>query len=341
MVMNVRRLLSAADQIQQRHAPLAFGVATWKKFGDDQAGNLAALIAYYAFVSIFPLLLVLVTVLELTLQNNPELRERLLNSALSQYPVIGEQLQLQPLHETGLALAIGLIGTFLGARGIASAVQNALNSAWEVPQADRPGFPWALLRSIGLIAVVGPAEIITIALSGLAGGTGHVLTGFGARVAAVAVSLVLNALVFWLAFRLATARQIRTRDLLLGAVIAAVAWQLLQLLGGYVVAHQLARNSALYGAFAIVLGLIAWLYLQAQITLYAVELNVVQVRRLWPRSLFPPPLTQQDMTAYRLYAESGQRRPELRVELTEVDDKAGHGSGPAGQQAPSQGEEQR
>ena len=336
--MNVRRLLSAADQLQQRHPALAYPVATWKKFGDDQAGNLAALIAYYAFVSIFPLLLVLVTVLDLTLQNNPELRARVLDSALSQYPVIGEQLRsnVHSLNETGLALAIGLIGTFLGARGVATAVQNALNSAWEVPQAERPSFPWSLLRSLGLILVVGPGEIATIGLSGLAGGTGHVLTGGGARVAAVAVSLVLNALLFWLAFRLGTARQVRTRDLLLGAIIAAVAWQLLQLLGGYVVAHQLARNSALYGAFAIVLGLIAWFYLQAQITLYAVELNVVKVRRLWPRSLFPPPLTRQDMKAYRLYAESGQRRPELRVEVTRVDDKAGTGSEEAGRPVPPQ-----
>ncbi|HEY2550695.1 MAG TPA: YihY/virulence factor BrkB family protein [Streptosporangiaceae bacterium] len=332
--MDARRLLSAADQFQQRHNALAFGVATWKKFGDDQAGNLAALIAYYAFVSIFPLLLVLVTVLDLTLHGNPDLRDRLVNSALSQYPVIGRQLHVHSLNETGLALAIGLVGTFLGARGVAGALQNALNSAWEVPQADRPGFPWSLLRSLGLILVVGPGEIATIALSGLAGGTGHVLTGVGARIAAVVISLVLNALLFWLAFRLGTARQVRTRDMLVGAVIAAVAWQLLQLLGGYIVAHQLARNSALYGTFAIVLGLIAWLYLQAQITLYAVELNVVKVRQLWPRSLFPPPLTSKDMTAYRMYAHSGQRRPELKIELKRVDGKTGPSPAKGGQRPP-------
>jgi hypothetical protein len=70
--------------------------------------------------------------------------------------------------------------------------------------------------------------------------------------------------------------------------------------------------------FGLVLGLLAWLYLQAQITLYAVELNVVKARRLWPRSLFPPPLTKQDLEAYRLYAQAEQRRPELEIEVRET-----------------------
>src|SRR5580700_5037252 len=157
----IKRLLRAADGIQQGRPWLAVPVATWKKFGDDQAGNLAALIAYYAFASIFPLLLVLVTVLDLVLRNDATLRQQVLHSALSQYPVIGTELtkNVTGLHKTGLALVIGLIGTFLGARGVASAAQNALNSVWEVPMMDRPGFPWALLRSIGLIVVIGPGII--------------------------------------------------------------------------------------------------------------------------------------------------------------------------------------
>src|SRR6202046_5599572 len=315
--MNIARpLMDRADQLQQRHAWLAFPVATWKKFGDDQAGNLAALIAYYALAAIFPLLLVLVTVLDITLRDHPALQQKVLSSALSQYPVIGDQLRsnVHSLKATGIALVIGLAGTLLGAQGVASATQNALNSAWQVPYFRRPGFPWSLLRSLGLIAIVGPAEIVTIFLSSIAGNT-HLLTGTGAHIAAIAVSLILNGAVFWLAFRLATAAEVATRDLLLGAVIAAIAWQALQLLGSYIVGHQLASKSSLYGAFGIVLGLIAWLYLQAQITLYAVELNVVRAHKLWPRSLFPPPLTPQDLSAYRLYASAEQRRAGLEIEL--------------------------
>ena len=73
------------DEYQQRHAWLGFPVAVWKKFGDDQAGNLALLVAWFAFVSIFPLMLVLVTVLDIVLKN-PDLQHQLLNSALKQTP---------------------------------------------------------------------------------------------------------------------------------------------------------------------------------------------------------------------------------------------------------------
>jgi YihY family inner membrane protein len=318
----IKRLLRAADRAQQGRPWLAVPIATWKKFGDDQAGNLAALMAYYAFASIFPLLLVLVTVLDIVLKDDPQLRAKVLDSALSQYPVIGTQLlPRHGLQQTGLALAIGLLLTVLAARGVASAAQNALNSVWEVPILRRPGFPWDLLRSLGLILIIGPGVIVTVVLSSLAGGTGHVISGAGAYVAATAVSLVLNVGLFWLGLRMATASEIRTRDLLLSAVLAAVAWQVLQSVGGYFVGHQLKSSSA-YGVFGIVLGLLAWFYLQAQITLYVVELNVVRVHRLWPRSLDPPPLTDADVRAYELYARAEQRREEIAVDIRHVEPAA-------------------
>jgi membrane protein len=315
------RVLRAVDRGQQRHGWLAFGVAAWKKFGDDQAGNLAALIAYYAFASIFPLLLVFVTVLDIVLSGNPELRNRLLDSALAGFPVIGDQLKhnVHALGGSGLALAVGLIFAFAGALGFAAAAQNALNSAWEVPFSRRPSFPWSLLRSIGLTLVVGIGQIVTVTLSGIAGGTGHVISGAASHIAAVAVALVLNIAVFWVGFRLATAREIPARDLRLGALIAGTVWQVLQLAGGYLFAHQLARSSSLYGTFGIVLGLLAWLFLEAQLTLYAVEINVTAVRGLWPRSLFPPPLTEKDLEAYRLYAQVEQRRPGEEVDVKETE----------------------
>ena len=140
----------------------------------------------------------------------------------------------------------------------------------------RPGFPWSWLRSFGLIVVVGLGLIGTTTLSVLAGGAGHYLSGAGATVAALVVSLVLNFGVFWLAFRLGTAREIGWRQLWLGAAIGAVIWQVLQAVGGYFVSHQLAHASPTYGTFAVVIGLLAWLYLQAELTLFAVEINVVQ-----------------------------------------------------------------
>jgi membrane protein len=322
-VSRLQVLQRDADRLQRRHAWLAFPLAAWRKFSDDQAGHLAALIAYYAFVSLFPLFLALITILDLLLASHEAFREHIVNSALASYPVIGPQLKsnVHALSSTGPALAIGLIGTLFGARGLALATQNALNAAWAVPFYRRPKLGRSLLRSLGLIAIVGPCELATLVLSGLSGGAGHLLGGVGARVAAIAISLVLNACVFWLAFRLATAPQVGTRSLLPGAVIAATAWQVLQVIGGYLVSHQLARYSALYGVFAIMLGLLAWLFVQAQITMYAVEINVVRACRLWPRSVirprFVPPdrLTEADVRAYRMYAQAEQRMPGLGVEL--------------------------
>ena len=290
--MNVAtRAIEAADRFQQRQPWLAFPVAVWRKFSADRAGNLAALIAYYGFVSIFPLLLLFVTVLDMTLQDNPALRQTLLNSALAQYPVVGPLIGQQikshagALPSTGLPLAASIIFLLLGARGVAGAMVNALCEVWGVPRAKRPGFPLSLLNEIALVLVVGIGLVATTTLSGLAGGAGHVLTGAGAAVGAVAVSLVLNIGVFWVAFHLAAVRQVPWRDLRAGAAIAAVVWQVLQVVGTNVVTHQLNHASSLYGTFGVVLGLVAWLYLQAEVTLYAAELDVVLVKRLWPRSV--------------------------------------------------------
>jgi membrane protein len=306
LAMNVaKKALRNADEFQQRHTWLAFPIAVWKKFGDDHAGNLAMLVAWFAFVSIFPLMLVLVTVLDIVLKNDPELQHQLVKSTLSQYPVIGQHLSnISPMHQSGLPLVVGLVGTFLGALGVANAMQNALNTAWEIPYARRPGFPWSWLRSMGQIVVIGLGLISTTILSTAAG---RVLPGAGATVAAYAVSLVASIGLFWLAFRLGTAREIGWRQQWLGAVLAGVIWQILQAVSGYFISHQLAHASPIYGTFAIVIGLIAWLYLQAQLTLYAVQVSVVRAYRLWPRSIAPPPYTEQDRRAYRIYAQVEKR----------------------------------
>ena len=285
----VTKAVGAVDRFQQRWPVLAFPVAVWKKFSDDQAGNLAGLIAYYGFIATFPLLLVFVTVLDMTLRNNPKLRATLIDSALAHYPVIGDQIKnsLGTVSGTGLPLAIGIVVLLLGARGVAGAMTNALCEVWGIPRERRPGFPLSWLYELALVLTVGIGFVVTTTLSGVAAGAGHLLTGLGGQVLAVSVSLVLNVGVFWLAFRIASGFKVRWHDLRYGAAIAAVVWQVLQVAGGYVVSHQLQRASTLYGTFGVVLGLLAWLYLEAMVTLYAAEMDVVLVRRLWPRKLGP------------------------------------------------------
>jgi membrane protein len=307
------RMVRAIDRAQQSHSWLAMGVATWKKFGDDQAGNLAALVAYYAFASLFPLLLVAYTVLDLVAKASPSVAKTL-ESALHDYPVVGD-VGGRTLNSAGLALVVGILLTLYASLGVARAIQNAMNTAWTVPRYRRPGFPRNQLRSLGIIAIIGPGELITIALSTIASGAGH-LGGVGGKTAAIVISLLLNFGLFWLAFRLATSKEVRAHDLRLGAILAAVGWQILQLAFSSGLVHLHTRSA--YGTFATVLAILAWFYLQAQLTLYVVELDVVRSRRLWPRSLVPPPLTRADLRAYQAYAQETQLRPELDISVTEA-----------------------
>jgi membrane protein len=304
----VRDAVRAADEWQQRRAWLALPVAVVRKYFDNRGWNLAALVAFYGFIALFPLLLILVTVLNMLLRSSSGLRHRLLSSALSHYPVIGPQLHdnLTPLEQTGLALLIGLVGMLIGSRGVVRAMQNAVNSAWEIPLGRRPAFPWSYLRGFGALIILGTGLTLTSTLSGLANGAGSVLTGAGSAILALSISLVLNCVMFWLVFRLSAARELGWRQLLPGAMIGALAWQVMQAIGGYLVTHQLARSSNLYGTFAIVLGLVGWLYIQAQMTVWAIEVNAVIVYRLWPRSLAPPRISA-DRRAYAMYADVERR----------------------------------
>ena len=182
--------------------------------------------------------------------------------------MLGTQLRhnVHSLNGTGLGLALGLAGTLYGARGVASAAQNVFNHSWQVPKTDRPGFPLNTLRSLGLIVAVGGGVVITTALSGLGAGSG---AGAAIRVGALFVSFLLNIGLFWLAFRLGTAKCVAGRDFIIASIVAAVSWQALQAAGTFLVAHELKNASEVYGTFAFVIGLLWWIFMQAQFTLYA------------------------------------------------------------------------
>jgi membrane protein len=316
MMKRVRAALAAFDRYQQEHAWLGFPLAVVKKFGDDNAANLAAVIAWNALAAIFPLLLVLVTVLGIFLHGDPHLQTRILNSALAEFPVIGTSLKqnVNALDRAGFGLVIGLVGSFLGARGVAGAAQTALNTVWEIPYTRRPGFPMSALRSVAMVAVLGVGIVGTTTLAGFGGGTGSI--GAGLRIGAIAIAFALNVLVFSLTFRLAVAPEISWRQLWLGAFLTALAWQVLETLGGYIVAHDVKNMSAIYGTFALVLGLMSWLYLQSQLTLYAVEADVVRSRGLWPRTMIGGGRNRKDETALKAYATAEERRADQTVDVS-------------------------
>jgi membrane protein len=314
----LERVFRAVDGWQQRHRLPALVVAVVKKFGDDQAGNHVALLTYYAFVSTFPLLFVLIAVSEIVLRDHPGLRQQVLTSALIEFPVIGPTLQesVRAPSESGLALVVGLLAAFWGGSGLASTMQNVLNALWLVPKRQWPGFPFNYLRSVALLVLLGVGVVLTAVMAAFAGaGSVLGLSGTGVHVAGIALTTVLYCALFLIGFRLAVSPQVRTRDLMLGAVLSGIAWQVLLTVGGTLAAQHLYRSREVTGVFVGVLGLLAWFGLQATVTVWLLELDVVRARRLWPRGLAQPPLTSADQDYLRAAAQAEARRPEQRVDV--------------------------
>jgi YihY family inner membrane protein len=324
-------VIDRLDELQRRHRWLGVPIAVVYKFADDQGNYLAALITYYGFLSLFPLLLVFSTVLGFLLPGNPGLREQLVDSALAQFPIIGDQLTstAQPLQGSGFGLAVGILVALYGGLGVAVAIQNALNQVWGVPVNKRPDPVRSRFRALRLIALFGLGVLLTTALSGLATGAGAYGAGLGAglRVLALVVSMAANCMLLLLAFRALTVRPVTFREALPGAVLAAIAWQILLSLGTFFVQTGLMGSGQVYGLFGIVLGLMAWIYLEALIVVLAAELNVVLAERLWPRALLTPfvedvDLTQADRRSYTSYASTQQYRESQSITV-EFDESRG------------------
>jgi YihY family inner membrane protein len=311
LVNLAERSIRRVDRFQQSHEPTSFVFGVVKNFGDDRGSGLCALLTYYGFMSLFPLLLVLTTILGFV--GNARIEDSVIGTTLQQFPVVGQQIGrnvAHPLDGSGLGLAVGLLGLLYGALGSAQAAQHAMAQVWNVPGAARPGFAARLARSLALFGALAVGMGLSAAASGLATVGGQ---SFEARVVGIVASVVLNSALFVAVFRLTTPRSIALRDLLVGSVFAGVAYTVLLAFGTALVQHQLRHAEAVYGQFAFVLGLIGWLYLVFQVVLYAAEINVVRARRLWPRSIVQPPLTDADEHVLRDIARQEARRPEERV----------------------------
>ncbi|MBB3674463.1 YihY/virulence factor BrkB family protein [Modestobacter versicolor] len=296
------------DRLQRRHRAAGFPIAVVYKYVDDSGPYLAALITYYAFVSLFPLLLLFSTVLSSVLAGDPELQQRLLDSALSQFPVVGDQLGTpEELSGGVVGVVVGILGALYGGLGVAQAVQYAMNTAWSVPRNSRPNPFLARGRSLLLLGTAGIAVLGTTALSTLGSGNAGSL-GTVLRMLALVGSITVNGIVFVFAFRLATARHLTIRQVAPGALIAAVLWQLLQTFGVAYVSRVISTASATNGVFALVLGLLAFLYLAAVVGVLCVEINVVHVQRLWPRALLTPFTDDVDLTPGDRRSYTGQAK---------------------------------
>ncbi len=316
----IARMVRWIDRWQQGSGPAGFVFGVIKKFGDDRGGQLAALIAFSAFLAFFPLMLVVVTATAFLAQRYPGMADRIRTSAVAQFPVVGAELTSneRALPGSGLGLGIGLIGLLWGGFGVTQALQYAFHEVWHVPHKQRPSFVARMLRGLGVFGLIAAGVLATTTL-GLVGSLvrNSVVAGTLGVIGATALSAGLFMVVFWLL----SPKTLRLRELLPGAIVSAVGWQVLQLVGLRLVSHQLRRSSQLYGAIGAALGLVWFLVLGTQILLYSLEVTVVRSQRLWPRSMVQPPLTASDVKLMKAMAKQEERRPEEHIHVT-FDDSA-------------------
>ena len=298
------------DQYQQKHKKISFMFATVKKYTEDEAGYQAALLSYYAFLSMFPLLLVMATVIKIFLDKDSELRRSIINGAMQYFPTMGNELQksVHSVSGAGLALFVGILFTLYGARGIADVFRGIVNHVWEVPYVKRAGFPWSMLRSFRIIVVGGTGLLLAPLISGYAAAAGH---GPLFWIASSAITILILFGVFIYVIHASLPSKTTLHNMWPSALLAALGLVILQGLGSLLVTQQLKHFGGLYGTFALVLGLLFWLYLQSQVMVYALEAGTVKALKLYPRSILPGKHTPADEAAYALYAHRNRFHEDL------------------------------
>jgi YihY family inner membrane protein len=312
------------DRFQREHAVVGLPLAVVYKFFDDQGNYLAAILTYYAFIAIFPLMLIASSVLGFLLQGNQELKQELLTSALAQFPIVGTQLgRPGGIQGSASAVVVGSLTALYGVLGLGQAAQNSVNATWAIPRNSRLNPVVSRLRSLALLVVAGVAVLAVAVLSSI---TSHVEVfgtdvDVGIRLLFSLVSVVITGVVLTVMLVFATSRRHRFRTVLPGGLAIAVMWQLLQALGGVYVNRVISRVSEMNGVFALVLGLVALLYVAAVMGVLGLELNVVLAKRLWPRALLTPftddvELTDADRRVYTEYAQAQRHKGFEKVRVS-------------------------
>jgi membrane protein len=316
--------VTGLDGYQRRHSAVGFPLAVVYKFFDDQGNFLAATLTYYAFVAIFPLLLLASSIFGFVLQGNPELQQDALDSALAQFPIIGDQLgRPEGLTGSTSAVVVGSLAALYGALGLGQAIQNVMNTAWAVPRNSRPNPVLMRLRSLLLLVTAG-LGVLVISVASALGATTEVFgprinTGIRWLILLGTVALVGAALT--LLFRLASARRPSWSRAAPGAFAVALMWQVLQYVGALYATRVLGGTSGMNQTFGLVLGLIGLIFVAAVMGVLGIEVNVVLARRLWPRALLTPftdavELTDADRRAYVDYAKAQRHKGFERVRVT-------------------------
>lgn len=295
------RAIDRVDLVQRRSTITAFPVAVFRRFLDDRGGQLGALIAYYGLLSVFPLMVVMLTILGFVLDGRPELRDGIEESALAQFPAIGATIRenTDAIRGDVGSLLLGLAGALWAGLAAVNATQTALNTIFDVPRFERPNPIERRLRALRMLLVLG----VGLLASALVANSGQFVSDLGwLRTVWLAIgSILINCTVYALAFRSLVDAEPSWSEVLPGAALAGTVWWFLTVVGGIYVERTLEGASDTYGALAGVIALLAWIYLQAQVTILSAEVNVVLRGGLWPRSLSGRNLTPCDRTAMELH----------------------------------------
>ena len=290
---------------------------TVSEFQDDEAGQLGAALAYYAMFSLFPLLLLLVAGLGFVLRywdTAIDVQQQILGAVSRNFsPQLSATLAgiLSGVKsDAGSATVIGLITLLLGASGVFQQLDLSFNKIWNVPKPEQPA---NLLQSIlnvlrkrlfsfGMVLAVGFLLLISMALTGAsqvmlqAFNTIPVLGGVGGFLLSLVLSLLLNTLVFALLFKYLPDTVVHWRDVLLGATLTALIWELAKYLLAWYIGRS-AQSYSAYGAVGTVLVLMVWIYFSSQILFLGAEFTEVYARRHGSRAENPTPT--QEVAAER------------------------------------------
>ncbi|MBV9057761.1 MAG: YihY/virulence factor BrkB family protein [Pseudonocardiales bacterium] len=297
----VRAKLDRLDCYQQRHPALGVPIAVARKFIDDESINLAAVIAFWAFFSIFPLLLLFVTLLGYVLP--PNLQGDVLRSAARFFPLLSTE-SIGHLSGRWWTLVVGILSALWSGSFVVIAIQSAFDSVWDIPHAQRPRLGAQIKRGVFTLSAIALGLVISTMISNYvsAAATGTSL-GMVARPAGYLIAILLDVGLFVVAFRLLTDRDVSTRDVLPGALLSGIVFWLLQQLSSLIISQYLHNAEKIYGNFATVITMLSWFYLQSVVTLVGAQLNVVLKERLHPRRLVTAPVTEADHRAYDAYAK--------------------------------------
>lgn len=268
-----RRVLTLRD----RWAIADITVETFDGFRRHQTARNAAALAYYGFFTLFPLIMVGTTILGMVIEDDPELVERIIDGAVGQIPVVGDQLETEgQITGSWWALIVGITVALWGSLRAFVGIQTALDDCWEIDIDDRVNAAVKRAKALIGVFVIGVGQVVGVVLAAIVSQAVLPLEG---QALVVAGSVALNFAMVFIMYRYLTSKKVTWTMVWRGALLCGVLYTALQLVGTIVMTRMFKNAEAVYGAFAGTLALLTWLSLLAYISLIGGELNAALDRR--------------------------------------------------------------